>query len=219
MQKTWAQGEQLIEVYNRFLALEAAKPSANSRVFHASARSASSIGESTQKRAITAMRRALVVSKIVGIGLSGDGKQRAPLWIPPEFWIAAKIEPDAGRAWQPGRVFDEISIVSIERKLPIEDAEFHQIVPKRVAPPLGAFPEKAGATSFADERETVILTCFAKFEDFEKWSFPQRQKALRAEAASRFPDRDWSRGFGRTAIYDTIRKLRSAGRIPSDNVR
>lgn len=219
VQKIWAQGEQLIDVYERFLVLEADRRSNESGGSSARLIPAKLFNEALKKRAKTAMKQAFVDAKILAVGMIGEGRERKPQHIPPEFWASANIHPEIGRAWQPGHVFDEVTV----SRPPVPTTESSggesNITQTRVIASPEAYPARAGATSYEEERELVIIKCYDKYTDFGRWTFAQKQKTLRAEAESLYPDRDWTRGFGRTAIYDTIRRLKKAGRILSDNVR
>ncbi|RYD84661.1 MAG: hypothetical protein EOP84_04880 [Verrucomicrobiaceae bacterium] len=77
------------------------------------------------------------------------------------------------------------------------------------------YPAPSGAKSYEDRREDAILELYGLHADFEDMTFEAKLEKVIALVGGDLA----KRGFGRTAVYETIARLKSEGRISSDNVR
>lgn len=87
--------------------------------------------------------------------------------------------------------------------------------------PLAAddFPAEAGATSYESLRAEAILYLFQTYPNFERARLERRIELMVDYIETHHPDVETRWGFDRSSYYATVKRLRSAGHLPSKNVQ
>lgn len=81
----------------------------------------------------------------------------------------------------------------------------------RLGPPKPTdYPTPSGAKSYEAKREDAILRLYVLYDDFEDMTFETKLEKVIALIGEDLA----KRGFGRTAVYATIARLKEEGRIP-----
>lgn len=139
-------------------------------------------------------------------------------------FIALEFQPniDVIRAAWPSTGFSKL----INRKDDAEEAQLSDLDLQQkeqatsVPTQASAHRKPSGAKAQTEFRNHVVAECYRRHSDFDEWPFGSKQSECIRLAKEMRPTQDWSaRFFGRTSIYDAIKALKAAGRIPSGNVQ
>jgi hypothetical protein len=178
-----------------------------------------------RENAIELLRRELVAGTEKLVGRRQLPNSNAIVeFVPTEFWVGATIRPEEDQATNGATTYDLLRLPEIpawvqalhNRSLG-NRGDFAQSEPQHSAPEesvLSGLPAPAGATSYETDREQAILELYRSVPNFGRLKIERRLDLLREKMS-----KSAASGFGRSSFYDTVRKLREAGKIPSKNVR
>ena len=150
--------------------------------------------------------------------------------IPAEFWAKARVFYRHNKARYLEQEFSDIHVVEASGQSPLDSLNQPVVRSKneqnglphsrrRAASPSEPYPKRAGAIPFEEERQAAILESYKREPRLLKWKEEERREYIVRVAEELHPGLDVRRGFGRTMVYETIKKLKEAGRLSSDSVR